>query len=998
MTKRRRRASSSNGGLAVVMVLVAGGVAWYVNRPPESLEFAGGEQAIRDTGEAVATPEEAPEPVARSFDDDAPAAPAPVETEARPSAPAAVVTSPAQTDVAHAAGESAPATPASTKPDAGLDGRTKTSQAETNPADTGDDSTFAGHFANRKGLGGVIDTEAIRKRLGLDLVDESRITRAKPGADVDELDVELSTLRARFEMEPTDVAALTALVEALVARDRPDDAWTFVETFGRAGGDVEVGRRFVLQLDPLVDTRIAAMAAVTERGIERAAWAREHSLALNAQRDLESAAAFRDILAPGPDGDTAARSRVDGHATLAAARAAELERLHSTRSALAALAAAGAPLPDHFAAQPGLGPDELEKRDTSASAKGRPHEQRSTRLHVETTVGSLAAWGARRVAEEVRRHADKALRGKNFRSVKGTLEVFVTPSESEFHTERTKATDLIPPWRAAFYDSAAHRVVALDPRTRGEPLALLWGRLAREVARPSVRRVAGNDGVLAPWIEEALAMSYESTRLLGNGDVAFGGWPVDRRHKMALAATGRGESMMAIDEVLDVDLADPRAPVWIWALATFLREQENAEGEKLWSERFDNLIDEERSAGRTAEDVRAPGAMAREFRRVVIQPDDPIDSISSLRSFGTAWHAWVREQAAWATGDAAALDMLVQTGEELLRERRVERAGELVARVLSVDPVRIRAHALAALLAEGDGRSDAALLFARNIAMLQARVGEPLPTARLASLDERFAGLLSEHDAELRPRLEKLVTDYLAQGFPRAAMRLIDRALFAEPLDAAWRSSRATILETLGSDLLFARRRLPIVTTLDSALGDKGLWQPNGTALIVRCSDRKAPTLLNSVAHLREPWRLSAKIRFQPGPDGRLVDERSNFVGFTFGGSNPLSDGEWGIFVSPAGRIELAKKGNLEWPSEGMGHAVRRDDPAILLEVHVENGRFTVFADGEGFPPRLLGNKPADGWMSLFARDVDAEITDIVLRRPVSPDPTEVWHTAPGSP
>lgn len=981
MTRRRRAGSGSNGGLAVIMVAVAAGVAWYVNRPTETLDFVDdAPRVIEETPSAPLAPtddEDTPTPVGAPLSE-AGGTPSGEDLPA-----AAPPTAGVEAEVAAGSEPDAPVVDAAVEADA-PDAAPPASADADEP-----DAPFDGRFAGREGLGGQIDVDAIRKRLGLDGDEAAPITRSRPRADVDALDVELAGLRARFELDPTDAEALGALVDALVARDRPDDAWMFVVSFGRAGGDPVVGRGHVLRLDPLVDARLDAYARVADLAFERVDGRRRPR---NGLRDLDVVAALRDPLAPGAAGDAATRAASDGQAELVARLADARAELLDDDDAVESLADAGAPLPARLGGPRGIDDEKAAERDAKARASDRPIEQRGSRLRVRTLAGTRTAWAARRVVEEAREHVQDAFRRLRLRGPSGTLEVDVVDSDAAYHTERVNASEPIAPWRLAFYDGEQHRIVALDPVVRGEVRDVLWGELAREVARSHVRALRDERGVLPAWLEAALIAPYEATHWLGDGRVEVAaGWPRARREAVALAALD-GAPMMRLDELLALDSADERGPTWAWALVTYLREARDEDDELLWDDRLTDLLEAERDAA----SAEVEGADARAFREHVIDPDRPRAGILSLRAFEEAWHGWLAEQGAWIRGDAEALDTLVGEAERLHAAGEAARAERLVRRALSADAYHVGAHALLAALRDEARDADDALLSLRNVAALQTRAGEPLPVARIAALDDAFATTLAAHDATARAALEPLISDYLAAGFPRAALRVVDRALSAEPLDAGWRATRDTILAVLGDDLLYTRDRLGVVASLDGVLGDKTLWQPDGSRLLVRCADRKAPTLLNSVARLREPWRLSARLLFVAGPDGRLVDDRSNYVGFTFGGEDPLSDGHWGVFVSPGGRVEIAQRAsNLEWPSDAIGHAVRRDDPAIVLEVQVEGGRYTVFVDGVAFAPRRLGSKAPNGWMSIYARDVDVELSDLVVQRPASVRPSDVWHTAP---
>lgn len=986
MARRRRSTRGNNGALAVVMIAVAAAAAWWVQRDVGDEPVVDGEPLVIEDAAAEAPQPEAPEDVAAApVADDTPEADGDAD---EPAAPAPARGLDAADDATAAVEPSAATRDDDAAPEAVPEGSADAVVAESEDGPDDDESgRFTGHFARRGELDGTIDVDAIRRRLGLDGDDVTQpVTRTRPRADRDELDGELAALRARFERHPTDVDALGELVKTLVARGRPDDAWAFVVDFGEAGGDRRVGRRFVLDLDPLVDARLDALTAVAVRALDRAA---PRDRPLNARRDVDTARAFRDVLAPGRDGEPDARAAVDGHAEVAARAEVVTAELLSDDGAVEALATAGAPLPARSGGPPGLDDEEVAERDARAAERGRPIEQRGSRLVVHAS-DTRTAWAVREVVDAARDAVEDDLDVRGPRSQ--TLEVVVVADEPTYHTLRVGSSALVPPWRGAFFDAEAARVVVLDPAARGEPRDVLWGHVAREAARSRLVFPDDDARALPAWLVEGVAVGYESAAWLGDGRTSFAGWPRARRSAMALAALDEPPTWMRIDEVLDLDEADERGPTWCWSLVTYLREARDDDGDLLWADRFEALLEAERDAVPSI----VPGAAARRFREHVVVPDRPRAGITSLRAFEDAWHAWARAQAAWIRARPEALDALVARAVEAADAHDDERAETLVRRALSADASDVAAHALYASLRLDDGERDAALLALRNVAALQARAGEPLPVARLTDVDAEFAATLAAHDAASRAALETLVADYLGQDFPRAALRVVDRALSAEPLDAGWRATRETILAVLGDALSFERDRLPVVATLEGTLGDKGLWQPDGSELVVRCADRKQPTLLNSVAHLRAPWRVSARVRFMRGPDGRLVDERSNYVGLTFGGETPLSDGHWGLFVSPGGRIELGRRGaTLEWLSDPLGHAVRGDDPSILVEVHVGGGRYTVFVDGESLTSRLLGSKPTDGWMSLYARDVDAALSDVVVRRSFSYDPDDVWHSAP---
>ncbi len=870
---------------------------------------------------------------------------------------------------AEAAGVAAPSAPSGTP------------GSDTTPADEADDGEHGGaehDDAEHTVTEGTTDRGL--RRFGVD-----GAPRAAPGAvtipvvswdagtpaDSSE---EMAGFRVRLELHPTDGEALSGLVEALVAEDRVDEGLEQVARFASAGGDRERARAWIERLDPFRDARRASVDDAVTRLIARAEWCEERKLRLNQAAFLDAAAALDASLVRAGDGAAE---------ILAVLR----DKLLSDRDALASLARAGMPLGADFDRHPDKDDAQLKRIDERLRERGEANEVTTRHFVVSTEGGELLAWRAADLLEQVHGELQHRFDLPRF-GRRGKHAVVVHVTEAAYNTARLQQETPPAEWTLGFLTDDGD-LVALDPRVRGGSVEQLWGVLARETARRFVRELT------APtrpplWIELGLAATVEGATRLADGSVDLSRDPPRRRRDVGLSLAGQGERPYAVDQVVRFRPEDPGATTWAWALVRYLRDAEDETGRTLFRDRWEALVDRYRTDPPSIEGLDRDEIAEGDFRlvrRLVVTDDDPRGEIDSALALQRAFHGWWRDETALDRHEAGAVGAALERSRTLTQARRHDEAAAVLRRALAAGAGDVEAWRLLVDVEDARRDDDRALLAARQVVAL-TDPREPSRWLPVDAIKSNLATDLAEDDATLRTAVISLVDGYVQAGLPRAARRVLDTLLAAWPLDVGYRAQRATLTEQLSGGELWQRDRLGLVEDISPFHGDATLFQANGTSLDVRCADRVRPATLRGLAHLRPPCRLRMHIAFRDSSARTGKDRRTHYVGFTFGAELPEEPGEWGLFVTPAGRIELATQGNLEWPSYAIGQG---PPEALELEIRLDERSFEVLTSGKSLGVQPLDTRRAEGWLGLYARHTDARLTELIVERPEIPDPARAW-------
>lgn len=848
--------------------------------------------------------------------------------------------------------------------------------------------------------------------------------RARLAASADE-GSELDDLRRAMEADPTDADALEALLAGLVHAERDDEALEWLARFVEAGGDPERARSHA-GLDPFATARATLLRDAAQAQLDAAAVARDKARWLVAAACLDRAErharAARGPLSGAPD------DRADGR--LADLLQRERDALFSRRDAVDRLAAWGAPLPAHVDPdRTALQRARAEAADAAAERRGESVEARSGRILVRTDVSQALA---EELAELLDVLHDQLVEEFGHDPLRGATPVLVEvlAEAATWETRRSQAEPPIPPWRRASLLGADHlaggeaggsearperHVLAVDPLALGEDRALLAGRLAREVARLALRSASA--GRLPLWLEEGFVTRYEGARRRADGQVELDRPPSHLRRRLGLSAAGHGQPPRDLREVLDLQRMEHADVPWAWGLVQYLVFDLDDQGAPRWRERWRSLLVASRAG-----DV---GLGLNGFVEHVLQGGDagPIDGIDTLAGFERAWRGWIADEAALDRGEAAATHGALTRIVRALERRDVQGAEDVVRRVLRARPDDALGLQLSMRTAEARRDHDGALLAALALAEARLPSGEWTVHAgqlgndraqRAASEELRFneAWSLQEDvaraalaaDLDTRMAVESLVSRQLAEGCPRAAVRLLDDALSAQPLDAGYRVMRAAVVaERLEPDDLLQRWRADATSWLERAHGDISFWTDTGSdrrtaapgddvrgpgALRARCADRLQPVTLDGLLDLRPPCRVSVRLDFAPHPTRGNVGDETTWAGLTLGAADPVVPGNWAVFVGPDGRVALAQRARFDWPAVGLGRGARG---AVQLELDLGATGFEVLADGTSLGWQPYGPRSGRGWLGLYARHVDVTFEGLEVRRVRGVDPREAW-------
>jgi len=755
---------------------------------------------------------------------------------------------------------------------------------------------------------------------------------------------ELVAARTALELEPTDADALETLVGHQRERGELDRALFWVDRFLEHGGDPQVGLPLAEALDPLREAQRALVDATSARLLEDAETFARREWMLCAAARIDAAAAL---------GDPAARQARDD--------------LLRRRDAVRRLARYGAPLPDALATDPRISPERVARLDAKAAARGKPHEVSQRHVEVITPIGYTIAWQAARVLEETWRVLEEEY---DPNGLPRRIDVQLAPTRGDFDQMRHESDLDVERWATGFYDAEARCIHALDVRELGAPRQRVFGLLAHELAHLFLDH--GTSGHALPvWLDEGLAMQYEGARLLGDGEVVVDAPSAERLHEAALAlADGR---VRRIDDLLLLRRPEEDAYPWLYALVAFLRHGEDDEGTLLWADRFVRLLDDYRSNV-----IVDP---VRHFEEVVVGRE-PRAGVLGVRGFESLWHEWIRWRDASLRGDGVALHRLLTMARSHLDNDRPERAWTTLRDALAIAPDSREALSMWIELHEDDDE-DAAMLGALNLASASTPGDAAMRFGPCVAIDRRLGERLAEDDRALRDELDQLVSSYVERGFPRAAVRLLERFVAAWPLDREWRA-RAGRIQRDHALPTRVRHRLEAVRTLDGLHGDRGLYGPEGLELLVQTSDRAEPASLRGLERLEPPYRAEARIELLGERDPRAQ------VGLTFAAPEALLEGAWGVLATGDGHLVFARQKHLEWETERIG--TWRKEP-VRLAVEVTASDYEPFVDGRSLGRHPLRGRAADGWLGLYARRADARLSDLVVLRESSRDPHGNWAT-----
>jgi hypothetical protein len=780
------------------------------------------------------------------------------------------------------------------------------------------------------------------------------------------------------EVAPRDAAAVEALVSLLLDRGESDLAHEHIVRFREGGG----GESVVAGMAAIAAPDAARTGRVLERGADRLLDAAENAEA----RELWlTAAALTDRAERLLQGARLEAGNVDADALTRVT--ALRQALASDRDAVAALSAAGAPLP------PGaVGGDRLSDlasalADARATSALEESVAETPRVRVGTLLPHAIARQALDVVLAVDAHMDER-HGSSPLAQGEPLQVQLLTGRMDLASVPDDPDDAPPNWRRALLHGGDRRITVLDPRDTGDDLERLWGLLARETARRGFRALRPDGAPLPAWLEWGLAIDREGLQVTADGRLDLSQPPWHRRAELLASLNGTGPPRRDLSDVLAFDGRDPAGLPFVWAFVTWL--DEGAPG-------LEGIPDEARplqsllSAHRAGTPLTST-ALLREQALVSVEGEPP-----TLRRIAQAFDGWLDEAAARATGAETAWASGLLTLAERIQQRQWGPARAGLAEALESLPRDPRAWELAVDFHRRQAHTDGALLCSLALGEVRATPSRSAPAseryAEAVAVQRTLGEELLALDDALRDQVDEELERLLADGRPLAAVRLTDHLSAASPVDGGWTGARARLLDdVLGVDELLVRRRVPVAGTLPGTSSEPELWTGGEQLLRARCADRVEPTLLSGVVPLEAPWRVTLPVRFAQ-EDGVTSDLRTRQVGLLFGAAEAGSHGDWGVILSQDGRIELATRGRLEWPGLLLGRGGRHE---TTLQVRVETGRLTVLADGKPLGSPFLGSRVADGWLALRVRHADVTLGPLVVERSRTVDPRGIWHSQGG--
>ena len=812
-----------------------------------------------------------------------------------------------------------------------------------------------------------------------------------------------------FEAAPEDPARRDALIERLLAEGAVDQALERAVQSSEEGDSPDDLHAFSVDTDPWRTRKAEVLLRAAELHLTAGEEFLSRELWLNAGAMLDGASALLSAvtLETGWDDGSDPALTVD-RAAIVARRDALHGDLWRTRDAIRALAQAGAAVPEAVSTESRLVVARAEQLDRKVAARGGEHRLTSRHFVVTSTMGSRLVSQASDVLEAAYARATERF-GAAPTGTGRPQAVRIVDDAIPYHTLRRQQDPEPPGWPGAFYDDDT--LVVLDPRLSGGDLDSLWQLLARESARLVLESLPPPEQTLAPWLSWALAFQFEGARIRADGTVDLDPLPGLRRAQVSAAFGGWGEHRPSVTQVLAMNNNSASMAPWAWVLLTYLDE---AGGGAIWDGAVGELLASYREGTALSAET--------EFRKHILRaPGAEEPKLTNFPAFERAWVAWLEDWLWIDRGEPSALAGAVGRAEIALEKRRWDVSQRLIRRVLAVEPGHPGALQLASRWADRRGRADEALLAARWVASVRMGAAGALgqeappssasapgadampgtlsmaPSARFAemsALHSASAVAASRAEASLRGPLADLARQLSEEGWPLAGLRMVDRGLAAAPLDVELAALREELVDAAGGEAAtLIRRRPQVIRSVEGLHGELHLWVNAGDGLHLQCADRVEPTTLRGVVPLSAPCTVRLRLTFHGDDAGRLDDDGKRFVGLLFGADEPIAHGSWGVFVSPDGRLELATQGGLEWPSTPVGKARRRE---IDLSVSLWGDHITLKSPGKLPIAVPRGSRPADGWLALFGRRVDATIAELEVTRSRRADPRAVWFTKGG--
>jgi tetratricopeptide (TPR) repeat protein len=647
---------------------------------------------------------------------------------------------------------------------------------------------------------------------------------------------------------------------------------------------------------------------------------------------------------------------------------AELEKIYANKAALAALLDSEVEVPE----------TQTDRKILARAAKEDPkHTDWSAAWKVDSPSYSVLTNGgwvlANRTSaamEQINRHYRTVFRtGIKDKAATPRCTVRIYRQRAEYD-----AIGKAPKDSLGYYQPGENSVNAYDPRSAGAPLASLWPTLFHEASHQFTEMISKTD--VPSWLNEGTACTFEGSRLRPDGKVETTQIPEGR---LADAAGAVRDANPTIRQVLEYGEPGSYPAEYYgtgWALVHFLRAWENEKFERPYLAVYDALVDSYRAG--------QPGRSMERFVKFVVdgakQP-----GIADYDAWEERFRDWLSEMSDMHLGPPSTAKLFVERARKKRAAGKPALAEEDYRFALRRMPGHVDALLELSELLQARNRKDEAISLVRRVVEALRKDGvfaagfdaldrdaasaaAVKARAQLGKLDADFAAAFDLVDRSLAAQAQKAAEAYVAKGFPRAALTLLDAASPLLEGDEEMDLLRSRIAEEAKCDVLLPRR-VAAEAGLAGWYATPEFQAAGGT---VKGKIQGAARAALFEAALPSRYTFEATVRPVRGGDEALV-------GLLFG-CDP--GGQWNVVGTNGGDVEIWKI--LEFPDRiaAPGTLDPGQRKQFRLTVEVRPGLARVLVDGKLFADQEYPRSALRGGIGLYVNDAEAEFADLRLSVP----------------
>ncbi|MCC7015004.1 MAG: hypothetical protein IT454_20745 [Planctomycetes bacterium] len=619
--------------------------------------------------------------------------------------------------------------------------------------------------------------------------------------------------------------------------------------------------------------------------------------------------------------DLLSRSRALG---LGANADEELAKIYDNKKAVEALLETGLDVPLK-AKKKRKSAEALAKEDLKRSVWEQAYEIKGDNYTIKTNMGLEMAESMSLAMEQVNRFYRKVFKVKERGGNTARVVVSVYKSRAEFEKFENLKEDQKN--MLAFFVPNQNRVAAYDLREHGYAIGELWSTLFHEASHQFTHLVSAD--LIPGWLNEGTASYFEGARLLPNGSVEMNLIPEERLFYLEKSLRAGAPTLQEVVSYYQPGSYDGEFYPFGWGLVYFLLNYENEACERIYVPVYQDYMAAYGTGGK-----HDPFQRFVDF--FVVKAKDP--AIKSFADFEARWKGWILALHGLYFGDASQADVLIARARKQAAAKKLEAAAESYRWALKKRPGDVTALVELGDLLARDKALDAALYFyrqalvgARGVAQASAPIAER-STKQIAALDEDLGKALAAAEGKLFSACDSTAAQYIEKDFPRAALRMLDRAALACGGSARLSETRAKIAAEHEVDT--RRWRRPLLEPGLSQWRASELWKPDGDALFAKIERTQFATW-NPVM----PARYRVEVRWKD-----VVLEPGGFIALTFG----AADGALQYFgVSDDGLAEVGRIVKTWEPLEELGLIPLRALESVTIAIDVAPEKTVFSVDGK---------------------------------------------------